>query len=99
MNTFELYSFMSISLQNILCTIKGYQLDRLRYRGGYLCDYKLLIKSDKATAEEILKYKEEETFKILEYAYRHCPYYKATFNKVGLTPADFKQIEDLQKFP
>ncbi len=99
MNTFELYSFMPISLQNILCTIKGYQLDRLRYRGGYLCDYKSLIKSDKATAEEILKYKEEETFKILEYAYRHCPYYKATFNKVGLTPADFKQIEDLQKFP
>lgn len=36
---------------------------------------------------------------MLEYAYTHCPYYKTIYKEAGLSPADFKQLEDLQKFP
>ena len=102
MNIFKLYSLFPVSVQNMFCTLKGYQLENQRYSAGvgYLTDFQYLVESDKkATAEDILRYKEEETFQILEYVYRHCPYYRATFKEVGVTPEDFKQIEDLQKFP
>lgn len=99
MNTFSLYSSLPIDIQNMFCTIKGYQLDRQRYGGDFLASYERLIESDASTLEQILHYKEEQTYRMLEYVYRHCPYYRATFKEAGLTPADFKQIEDLQKFP
>lgn len=57
------------------------------------------MKSDKCSAEDILQYKEEHIAKTLEYAYQHCPYYKARFKEFGLSAKDFKQLDDLQKFP
>ena len=49
--------------------------------------------------EQIRSYKEEHTFKILEQAYNHCPYYRKKYANVGLSPSDFKRLEDLRKFP
>lgn len=34
MDTFKIYSILPISLQNLLCSIKGYKLNNQRYRGG-----------------------------------------------------------------
>ncbi|OFV69811.1 phenylacetate--CoA ligase family protein [Acetobacterium wieringae] len=36
---------------------------------------------------------------ILTFAYSNSAYYKEAFNAAGLTPADFNQLEDIQKFP
>ncbi|WP_297906223.1 phenylacetate--CoA ligase family protein [uncultured Parabacteroides sp.] len=86
-------------MQNLLCTLKGYQLDHQRHNGQYNDVYRQLIKSDEVSYAEIIRYKEAETYKILDYAYRHCPYYKSSFLQAGVTPADFKTMEDLLKFP
>ena len=67
--------------------------------GGYKNLLQQLISDEKATAEQITAYKEAETFRILDYAYRHCPYYRTTFQQAGLTPSDFRGMDDLQKFP
>lgn len=34
MDLFKIYSHLPVALQNALCTAKGIQLDRQRYRGG-----------------------------------------------------------------
>lgn len=34
MDIFKLYSVLPVPLQNILCTLKGYSLNRQRYGGG-----------------------------------------------------------------
>ena len=57
--------------------------------------FRSLLRSDKCSAEEILQYKEEHIAKNLEYAYQHCPYYKARFKEFGLTEKDFKQLDYL----
>lgn len=99
MDIFRIYEKLPVILQNVSCTLKGYSLDRQRYKGNYEFYYQQLIKSDKANAEDIVRYKEAETYKILEYAYKHCPYYRTTFREAGLSPDDFKQMDDLSKFP
>lgn len=99
MNTFSIYGALPIALQNLLCTIKGYQFENQRYGKNYRGDYEWLVKSDTSTEEEILRYKEAEIHRVLEYAYQHCPYYHATFKEAGVKPSTFKQIDDLYKFP
>jgi phenylacetate-coenzyme A ligase PaaK-like adenylate-forming protein len=36
---------------------------------------------------------------IVDYAYRHVPYYRETMDRLGLTPADFQNADDLAKLP
>lgn len=67
--------------------------------GGGKNIFRQLLENEAATAGQIAAYKEAETFHIIDYAYRHCPYYRAKFQQVGLTPSDFRAMEDLQKFP
>lgn len=67
--------------------------------GGYSDPFRQLLTSESATKEQIAAYKEEETFRIIDYAYRHCPFYHSSFQSRGLTPSDFKCMDDLQKFP
>lgn len=94
-----IYAASPVWLQNALCCIKGYQLTNIRYRGGYFKYYKQLKASERASAEEIRAYKEEHIFRMLEYAYEHCPFYHTKYKEAGLTPSDFKQLDDLRKFP
>jgi phenylacetate-CoA ligase len=52
------------------------------------------------TSSEILKERAEKRIaKLLVHAYNNVPFYTESFRKKGLTPQDFRQIDDLQKFP
>lgn len=99
MNLLNLYSTLPVFAQNMLCAIKGYQLSRERYGSDYEKIYSNLLQSEHASVDTIRAYKEENIHKILTYAYSHCPYYTHAFKSVGLTPSDFKGLDDLQKFP
>ncbi len=99
MNTLSIYSHLPVIAQNILCSLKGWQLERQRYGGEYLNMFHSLVESDTWCKEKILAYKEEHIERLLTQAYRHCPYYKHRFDQEGLTPKDFTCLDDLQKFP
>ncbi len=49
--------------------------------------------------EELEKYQLEHLKKEIKWAYDRCPYYKRTFDEVGLKPEDLKELKDLAKFP
>src|SRR5947209_8455024 len=36
---------------------------------------------------------------LLRHAYEQCPFYRESFEKAGLTPADFRGLEDLRALP
>lgn len=99
MGIFRLYGKLPVFLQNWACSFRGYQLNRLRYSKLYDKYFQDLLKTEKATEDEILNYKEEKIFNILEYSYNHCPFYHQAFRRAGLSPSDFKGLSDLQKFP
>ena len=99
MDVFSIYKHLPISVQNFLCSVQGYRLDKQRYNKEYYKYYEFLLKSDSWTKEQILKYKEEQTFKIIEYAFKHCPYYFKKFKSLGFTPSSFTGMESLIDFP
>ena len=48
---------------------------------------------------ELEELQRRELKEMLEFAYSNSAYYKESFDQAGLTPADFNQLDDLQKFP
>lgn len=100
MNNFgNLYDLSPIWIQNIMCSVKGWLIMRERFNDKFYDYLGQLQASLYWNVEEIFCYKEEQTFRMLEYAYRECPFYKKYFNTHKITPKDFKQLEDIEKFP
>ena len=99
MNAISIYSSLPYWLQNIAVSLHGYKLKRQRFNDDFYKILDFLNSTHDWSREQIRSYKEEHIFKILEQAYRHCPYYRKKYADVGLSPSDFKQLEDLQKFP
>ncbi|MBI5395358.1 MAG: phenylacetate--CoA ligase family protein [Verrucomicrobia bacterium] len=49
--------------------------------------------------EHIARAQTHRVRRMAGYAYRTVPYYRETFDRLGLTPADFKSVEDLTRLP
>lgn len=59
----------------------------------------LLKKSQWWTSEQLIEYQNEQLRKLIRHAYEHVPYYRNSFNKVGLQPTDIRSVNDLYKIP
>lgn len=90
---------MPVGIQNMLCSLEGYRLKKLRFNKTYEEILEFLNATQNWTSEQILAYKEEHLAKIIEHAFKTCPYYKDKYTAYGLTPNDFKCLGDLKKFP
>ena len=99
MKYFTIYRHLPVFIQNILCSWYGCRLQRQRYGGNYRAMYNDLEQSDKFSEKDILHYKEQKISFILKYAYEHIPFYKKKFDEFGIHPKDFKELNDLRKFP
>jgi len=99
MNKFNIYKSFPISIQNFLCTLQGYRLEKQRYNNEYHKYFDFLLQTDSWSKEQIKAYKEEQIFKIIEYAFKHCPFYKKLYSSHGLSPNDFKGLDSLNHFP
>src|SRR5690554_5264989 len=99
MDLFTIYSKMPLFAQNVLLSLQGSRLKKQRYNKTYFEILDFLNSTSNWNTDQIKSYKEEKTFKIIEHAFKTCPYYKDKYSELGLSPNDFKSLEDLQKFP
>lgn len=99
MNLLDLYAKMPVWAQNLMCSVQGKKIIRERFNDKFFQYLEELKKSETWSAEKIASYKSEQTHRILEYAYKECPFYKRFFDEHHVTPADFRQLEDIEKFP
>jgi phenylacetate-CoA ligase len=54
---------------------------------------------ERASRDEIAGLQQKRLRWTLEHVYKNVPAYKKKFDAAGVTPADFKSLEDLTKFP
>lgn len=99
MDLYSIYSKMPLFVQNVLLSVQGSRLKRQRYNKSYYEILDFLNTTKNWSEDQIMTYKEEHIFKIIEHAYNNCPYYKLKYSEVGLKPSDFKSLDDLKKFP
>jgi len=59
----------------------------------------LLEDSQWRTPDEIRAFQESRLRELIQHSYTNVPYYRSTFDRLGLKPADINSVEDLQKLP
>jgi phenylacetate-CoA ligase len=73
--------------------------------GGFLQPTKILkyrrlfARTQWYSREELAAFQLSRLQVILDHAYHHVPYYRDLFRSLKLTPADIRQVRDLQKLP
>jgi phenylacetate-CoA ligase len=61
--------------------------------------YSLLVKREGSDAGKIREYQFNELKKILIYSYKYVPFYTDLFNRVSFKPAEFSDLEEMEKIP
>jgi len=69
----------------------------IRMGRNYRATYRLLEKSQRWSEYQLLNYQNEQLRKLIRYSYENVPYYRESFNRLGITPNDIKVTSDLQK--
>ena len=50
-------------------------------------------------AARIARDRDRRVRRMVRYAYRWVPYYRETLDRLGLTPRDFRTVDDLRRLP
>ncbi len=87
------------ALGNLAATLHGWKLHRQRYGNEYYRCIEEILERDTWTLEQISRYQEENLQRLIKHAATHVPYYREVLRDRGLSPADIKNVSDLQKLP
>ena len=74
-------------------------LKLIPYYRTYRSEYKLIQRSESWDRERIEGYQQTRLNDLLDHAYHNVPYYRRIFEERGLTPADIRSVDELQKLP
>lgn len=58
-----------------------------------------LLRHTRWSREKLLEYQNLKVREIVNYAYKHVPFYHEKFRQLGLRPEEVKTVEDLKKMP
>jgi phenylacetate-CoA ligase len=58
-----------------------------------------ILRLYRLSKKAIVSFQDRRVRKIVDYAYRKVPYYRSLFDKHGITPAQIKGLEDLERIP
>ncbi|DAC72924.1 MAG TPA: phenylacetate--CoA ligase family protein [Thermoplasmata archaeon] len=61
--------------------------------------HSLLKSSQWWTSEQLLEYQNERLRKLIIHAYENVPFYRCSFDTIGLQPSDICSVNDLHKLP
>jgi len=75
-------------------------LDKFRYdRDCPANDDMWSPRLDAASRDEITSIQNEKLRAAVPFLYENSPFYRGRFDRLGLSPGDFRSIEDLEKWP
>lgn len=98
-NKGEIYNIFPVWVQNIICSVEGWRINRSRYDKNFIELLRDKQKKTYCSYEEICSYRDNRLIKYLDWSYKTVPYYRRLLKRLGILPGDFKSIGDLQKIP
>jgi len=99
MKIFKGYYSLPIPVQNVIFSLYGYHLKRVRYNGIQKGFSEILRKNETIPKEEHEKRQLESLKKILIHCERHVPYYQGLFKQIGFKPESVERLDDLRAIP
>src|SRR3972149_5530952 len=93
----KIYNSSPIFFQNLMVSLYGYKLYRLRYAKAYRKAFKGYISKDYTNHEREIEIQNAELRKIIKYAFLHSNFYKRFYQ--GINIENIHTVDDLIKLP
>ncbi len=94
-----LYARSPVWAQDLLCTLEGARLQRLRYGGEFERWAAFHAGARRWSEAELLEYQREQVRGLLRECFETVPFYAERWRAAGLSPDSFRGLEDLARFP
>ena len=98
-NMGEIFYLAVPALRNIAATVKGIQLNRLRYGEHYGETVDDILNRKGWSSDQFTAYQNNRLGKITATAVCHTPYYRELFATLGLSSQDVSTPNHLRKLP
>ena len=101
MNKEAIYSRLPVALQNLSCSIEGWNINRVRYSGQFWDKLAAAESRGFALQEEILLYRDRENLPrdfVLHRAV-NVPRYRDQFKALRIDPREISTLKDLAQLP
>ena len=95
----SIYLNSPILFQNILVSIKGCMLARLRNGGLYQQALQAITERNCWSGDQHREYQEQQLIALVAHVYENVPFYSQLYRRHGITPSEIKSVNDLHKLP
>lgn len=96
----NIYDTMPIMIQNIMMSIKGWHIHRVRYLSpSHKKAQQALQVNEQRSIEALIDLQFQNFRAFVEHCYKSSPYYRRIFDINGLLPGDIKQLSDISLVP
>jgi phenylacetate-CoA ligase len=99
MNVDNYYFKSPVWLQNLLISLYGLKLKRIRHGKDYRPVFKQIKEHLKFSQDDLSEYQTQQLRKILISASQYVPYYRQVFDQQGIKAQDIQTLADLKKIP
>jgi len=86
-------------LLDVYCSYQGLVRRRQRYNRLFDEYYQFYCQAAKWSESKLIDYQNHRLRDTVAYCYENVPYYKKTFDEIGLKPSDIRTVQDLGKIP
>lgn len=87
MNLMTIYNHSPILIQNILTTVQGYRLKRVRYSKFYKTALDEYLKRNYSDLDALKEYQRERTAELLRFAVKNSPFYREFYSGIDVERA------------
>lgn len=96
----KIYERAPVTLQNLMVSLKGWQIHRVRYRSkAHYQACRELQANEQLVPDDLKALQFEQLRAFVAHCYRESPYYRRRFEAAGLQPEDIRQPDDIVKIP
>lgn len=94
-----LYLKLPFPLQNIICSMVGWHIQRTRYVASFWEFHKEAEKRAHWSMEQVRNYRDQRLHAFVQHCAQTVPYYRRWFQKNNVEPKDIRTLEDLRWLP
>ncbi len=98
-NAEALYPLLPWRLQNLVCSTKGFLLNKQRYSHSFHELFKQYQKRSFLSNGEMGLYRNARLRSFLQYCTETIPFYKSAFTRLGISPEEIRSLSDLDILP
>ncbi|MBN2474001.1 MAG: phenylacetate--CoA ligase family protein [Pirellulales bacterium] len=95
----NVYQQLPTFLQNVACSLIGWQIQRTRFGPGFRRHLRLAEERAGWSKDRLLAYRDQQLQAFVRYCAASVPYYQDLFKQHGVDPQQIRTLEDLQQLP